>query len=104
MRFVDTHCHLYLPDFKADLDDVMRRAADAGVERFYLPAIESTVIDDLLRIEQACDDGPASLLCQRKLQVRITAGTRMVKQTFIRFHWGNRAGFLLGYKFQASTI
>jgi len=36
----DTHCHLYLPAFDNDLDAVMQRAADAGVERFYLPAID----------------------------------------------------------------
>lgn len=51
MRLVDTHCHLYLPDFKTDLDEVMLRAASTGVEKFYLPAIDSTVIDDLLAME-----------------------------------------------------
>jgi TatD DNase family protein len=29
---VDSHCHLDFPDFDADRSDVMRRAADAGVE------------------------------------------------------------------------
>lgn len=29
--FVDSHCHLDFPDFQNDLDDVIRRARDAGV-------------------------------------------------------------------------
>ncbi len=32
-RIVDSHCHLDFPDFEADLDEVIHRAALAGVER-----------------------------------------------------------------------
>ncbi len=32
-RFVDTHAHLDFPDFAADIDEVVRRAADAGIDR-----------------------------------------------------------------------
>jgi len=51
MRLIDTHCHLYLEDFKEDIDEVMLRAANAGVEKFFLPAIDSTVTNDLLALE-----------------------------------------------------
>lgn len=33
MRLIDTHAHLDFPDFEADLDQVMTRAAEAGVDR-----------------------------------------------------------------------
>ncbi|MDR2198938.1 MAG: TatD family hydrolase [Deltaproteobacteria bacterium] len=33
MKIFDSHCHLYLEDFKEDLDEVVRRARDAGVKR-----------------------------------------------------------------------
>ena len=36
---IDTHTHLYLKDFAADIDAVIMRAKDEGVEKFYLPAI-----------------------------------------------------------------
>lgn len=36
----DTHCHLYLPEFDTDLDAVIERARAAGVQKFYLPAID----------------------------------------------------------------
>jgi TatD DNase family protein len=53
MRLVDSHCHLYLPEFAADLEDVLSRAAAAGVSKFFFPAIDSTVIDDMLKLEAA---------------------------------------------------
>src|ERR1700758_3557711 len=43
--FVDTHTHLYLEDFKNDIDAVIKRAVDAGVDKFFLPNIDSTSID-----------------------------------------------------------
>jgi TatD DNase family protein len=33
MRLVDSHCHLDFPDLAADLDDILARMADHGVER-----------------------------------------------------------------------
>ena len=36
--YIDSHAHLFYPDFKDDLDDVIKRAADAGVEFFVVPA------------------------------------------------------------------
>ena len=52
MRLIDTHCHLYLPEFNIDLADVFKRAEAAGVEKFYLPSIDSSVSDDLLKMER----------------------------------------------------
>jgi TatD DNase family protein len=36
--FIDSHCHLFYQDFQDDLDAVIRRANDAGVDRFIVPA------------------------------------------------------------------
>jgi len=49
---VDTHCHLYLPEFDGDIDKVIERAEKEGVSKFYLPAIDSTTDDRLLAIEK----------------------------------------------------
>jgi len=40
MKLVDTHTHLYLPDFKEDLEEVIRRSKERGIERAYLPNID----------------------------------------------------------------
>ena len=50
---IDTHCHLYLDDFDADRPAMMERAAAEGVERFFLPAIDSNTITSLLQMETA---------------------------------------------------
>lgn len=38
---IDTHAHVYEPEFDADRDEVMLRAAEAGVGTLLLPAIDS---------------------------------------------------------------
>lgn len=41
MQTIDTHSHLYEPEFDADHDQALARAFDAGVGRLLLPAIDS---------------------------------------------------------------
>jgi TatD DNase family protein len=35
--FIDSHAHLFYPDYKDDLEDVIQRAVDAGVKYFVVP-------------------------------------------------------------------
>jgi TatD DNase family protein len=44
MNFIDTHAHLYLDDFRTDIDDVIKRALNAGVSKFVLPNIDASSI------------------------------------------------------------
>jgi TatD DNase family protein len=48
---IDTHCHLYVDEFKADIDEVIKRAEAEGVEKFYLPAIDSSETDNMILLE-----------------------------------------------------
>jgi TatD DNase family protein len=52
MKFIDTHTHLYVKEFKEDIDEVIQRAVDEGVEQFYLPAIDSSETSALLDLEK----------------------------------------------------
>lgn len=47
MKLVDTHCHLYLEQFREDLDEVLERAAVSGVERIFLPGIDPGSLDQM---------------------------------------------------------
>jgi TatD DNase family protein len=51
MQLIDTHCHLYLNEFDTDRAAVLERAEREGINRFYLPAIDSEVFADLLQLE-----------------------------------------------------
>lgn len=48
---VDTHCHLYLDEFKNDIAEVIKRAEVEGVHKFYLPGIDSAEIENMLLLE-----------------------------------------------------
>jgi TatD DNase family protein len=50
---IDTHTHIYLDRFKEDIDAVLQRAAEVGVERFYLPNIDKESIADLKALAAA---------------------------------------------------
>jgi TatD DNase family protein len=52
IQLIDTHCHLYGRDFTSDIEDVMQRAEKEGVEKFYLPSIDSESLDALLGLEE----------------------------------------------------
>jgi TatD DNase family protein len=52
MEIIDTHTHLYLEDFQPDIDQVLERARAEGVTRFYLPNVDSSSIDELLKLEE----------------------------------------------------
>jgi TatD DNase family protein len=49
MKFIDTHSHLYLPEFDNDRDETVRRAIDAGVSILLLPNIDRDSIDSMNR-------------------------------------------------------
>lgn len=51
MVLTDTHTHLYSEAFREDRDAVIQRALAAGVQRFFLPAIDSTYTQAMLDLE-----------------------------------------------------
>ncbi|MDD6850612.1 MAG: TatD family hydrolase, partial [Bacteroidales bacterium] len=42
---IDTHTHIYLEEFDADRDEVMRRAFDAGVRHLVFPNVDFDTFD-----------------------------------------------------------
>jgi len=47
---IDTHCHLYLPEFDDDREEMLRRADEIGVKNFMLPNIDSSSIESMLSL------------------------------------------------------
>ena len=52
MHIIDTHNHLYLPEFDADRDEVVQRSLTAGVRTIMMPNIDSTSIAPMLAAEE----------------------------------------------------
>jgi TatD DNase family protein len=48
MELIDTHTHLYLPEFDADRDEVVSRAAVCGVSKLLLPNIDIRSVDPMM--------------------------------------------------------
>lgn len=48
MTLIDTHSHIYLPEFDEDRDAVVSRAIDAGVKTVLLPNIDASTMPALL--------------------------------------------------------
>jgi TatD DNase family protein len=47
VQIIDTHTHLYLDQFKDDIDDVIAQAKENGVKKFIFPAIDSSHFNDM---------------------------------------------------------
>lgn len=48
----DTHTHLYSEEFDQDRDEMIQRALDAGVSRFFIPAIDSSCTQSMYALEK----------------------------------------------------
>ncbi|MGG6229443.1 TatD family hydrolase [Tenacibaculum sp. SDUM215027] len=48
----DTHTHLYSSQFDEDRDEMIQRAKDAGISRFFIPAIDSSYTQRMLDLEK----------------------------------------------------
>lgn len=55
MFLIDTHAHLYLPQFDEDRAQMIGRAVNAGVNKILLPNIDLKSVDSMHRL---CDDFP----------------------------------------------
>ncbi len=52
MILTDTHTHLYSEQFNDDIVEVIKNSLEKGIERFFLPNIDSSSIDGMLSLEK----------------------------------------------------
>ena len=52
MTVTDTHTHLYSEEFSEDRNEMIQRAIDKGVTRFFIPAIDSTCTETMYDLEK----------------------------------------------------
>ncbi|HEX2606643.1 MAG TPA: TatD family hydrolase [Flavisolibacter sp.] len=51
MYLIDTHTHIYLPEFDDDLSEIMERAGRKGIGDLLLPAIDRSTHEKMLLVE-----------------------------------------------------
>ena len=47
---IDTHCHLYLPEFEQDIDETIKRAEAQSVSKIILPNIDSESLNPMFTL------------------------------------------------------
>ncbi|HWI92453.1 MAG TPA: TatD family hydrolase [Flavisolibacter sp.] len=56
MYFIDTHTHIYLPEFDDDRNVIMQRAKDLNVEITIMPAIDSSTHSAMITVESTYEN------------------------------------------------
>jgi TatD DNase family protein len=52
IELIDSHAHIYLPNFEEDIGQVLHRAKEAGVSKIFMPNINSKSIEGMLKLEE----------------------------------------------------
>jgi TatD DNase family protein len=52
MQLVDTHTHIYLPEFDTDRDEVVKRAHDNGIVKMLMPNIDLHSVEHMLSAKE----------------------------------------------------
>ena len=90
---VDTHTHVFSEEFDKDIQDVIERALDAGVQKIYLPNIDTDSISRLLSLTDRFPD-----FCFPMMGLHPTSVTENYKQqlSVIRKELNNRNYIAIG--------
>jgi len=51
MHFIDTHAHVYAEELTSSMDMVIENSIKAGISKILMPAIDSTTLDAMLKVE-----------------------------------------------------
>lgn len=51
MQLIDTHTHIYLPEFDSDRSEVITRALNSGVSKLLMPNIDCSSVQAMLAVE-----------------------------------------------------
>lgn len=87
---IDTHAHIYLPEFEKDRENMLQSAEKDGVERILMPAIDSSTHESMLELEKKHPSKCLAMMgvhpCSIKADYRgelETAATWLVKKGFV---------------------
>lgn len=50
LKWIDTHCHLYVHEFDADRDEMIKRALSGGISKMMLPNIDEASLPEMKKL------------------------------------------------------
>lgn len=56
MKFIDTHAHLYLDEFVNDIEQILKRALNSGVEKILMPALDRKHYNAMMKLVSGFPD------------------------------------------------
>ncbi len=59
---IDSHAHIYLPEFNDDRSEVIERCLESGVRNVLMPNVDHETIDDMLELEAEYPDFAISMM------------------------------------------
>jgi TatD DNase family protein len=90
MTVIDTHSHIYLPEFDIDRVQMLERAGGEGIRKILMPAIDSSTHGAMLRLEEGNPAACLSMMGLHPCSVKEnpgdefkTARDHLEKRTFI---------------------
>ncbi|WP_372765888.1 TatD family hydrolase [Lutibacter sp.] len=89
MIITDTHTHLYSEQFDDDRSDMIQRSLDAGVSRFFIPAIDSTYFNSMLALEKSYPENIFLMMGLHPTHVKENFEDEL---TFVK-HWLDKRNF-----------
>jgi TatD DNase family protein len=62
MKLIDTHAHIYLDEFSDDIEGIITRAKEQGIDRIVMPAIDSTTHSAMVKLGDTHPDNCISMM------------------------------------------
>ena len=56
MTFIDSHAHIYLDEFHNDMDEMLLEAQKNGIQKIFMPNIDSSTISPMLNLADRFPD------------------------------------------------
>lgn len=88
-QFIDSHAHIYLDKFKKDIDEVLQRSFDKGVNKIFMPNIDHTSIDDMFELENKYPDNCIPMMGLHPCSVN----KNFEKELYLVEEWLNKRDF-----------
>ena len=77
MMLIDTHSHIYLPEFETDRAQMLERAEKEGIKKVFMPAIDSSTHGAMIKLEEDHRESCLSMMGLHPCSVKENPGAEL---------------------------